>query len=171
MAHFYSIVPDQLRRLSIGAVIDRYEAGGDEPGLVIEGLSREQCNAHPVPGTWSIQQILCHLMDTDQVAAYRMKRIIAEDRPTWDLYDENAFAAKLDYERRDPVAVCQVFRLNRELMAALLRGLPRSAFDRVATHQEVGEIRLDDFLRLYTHHLEHHLRFARQKREMVAEAR
>lgn len=169
MAHFYSFVPDELRRIPIGAVIDRFEAGGDEPGRVIEGLNREQLHAHPVPGTWSIQQIVCHLMDTDQVAAYRMKRIITEDRPTWDLYDENAFAVKLDYEKRDPVDTCEVFRLNRRLMAALLRGLPKSAFDGVAQHQEVGELSLDSFVRLYTHHLEHHMRFGWEKRKMVLE--
>jgi len=170
VAHFYLFVPDELRRLPIGAVIDRYEAGGDAPGRVIEGLTREQLNTHPVPGTWSIQQIICHLMDTDQVAAYRMKRIVAESRPHWDIYDENAFAAKLDYEKRDPVATCAVFRLNRRLTAALLRGLSRSAFERVAEHQEIGELSLDSFVRLYTHHLEHHMRFACQKRDMVVEA-
>jgi len=167
VAHFYSNVPEGLRRLSIGAVIDRYEAGGDEPGRVIEGLTAEQLGAHPVLGTWSIRQIVCHLMDTDQVAAYRMKRIITEDRPAWDLYDENAFATRLDYDRRDPAATCEVFRLNRRLMASLLRGLPKAAFARVAEHQEVGEMSLDTFVRLYTHHLEHHMGFARQKREMV----
>jgi len=170
VVHFYSNVPEALRGLPIGAVIDRYESGGDEPERVIAGLTMEQLNARPVPGTWSIRQIICHLMDTDQVAAYRMKRIITEDRPIWDLYDEDAWAAKLDYEKRDPVATCAVFRLNRRLTAAMLRGLPRSAFDRVARHQEVGELSLDSFVRLYTHHLEHHMRFACQKRDMVAEA-
>jgi len=165
--HFYDEIPKPLRDLPIPAVIDRFEAGGAELAEAIRGLTDAQLDAHPVPGTWSIREIVCHLMDTDLIAAYRMKRIIAEDRPQWDLYDESAFAANLDYAHRDVHAACDVFRLNRKTVAGLLRALPEAAFTRVAEHAEVGEMPLDNFVRLYTHHLQHHLAFVRRKREMV----
>lgn len=167
--HFYDDIPEPLRDLTIPAVIDRFEAGGAELQEAIQGLTDAQLDAHPVPGTWSIREIVCHLMDTDLIAAYRMKRVIAEDRPAWDMYDENAFAANLDYAHRDVQVACEVFRLNRVMMASLLRGLPEAAFTRAAEHAEVGEITLDAFLRLYTHHLRHHLAFVKRKREMVGE--
>lgn len=167
--HFYDEIPESLRDLPIPALIDRFEAGGAELQEAVHGLTDAQLDAYPVPGTWSIREIVCHLMDTDLIAAYRMKRIIAEDRPKWDLYDENGFAANLDYAHRDVHAACDVFRLNRTMVGGLLRALPESAFTRVAEHAEVGEMPLDKFIRLYTHHLQHHLAFVKRKRAMVVQ--
>ena len=40
-----------------------------------------RCVAFPVPGKWSVQQLVMHMLDSDLVAGERMKRIIAEPRP------------------------------------------------------------------------------------------
>lgn len=42
--------------------IDRYEQGAAELRQAIEGLSPAELNAFPVPGTWSIQQIVWHML-------------------------------------------------------------------------------------------------------------
>ncbi len=62
-------------------VIEAYAAEAPELAKSIAGFSREQMLAFPVPGTWSIQQIVLHIVDTDLVIADRMKRVIAEDNP------------------------------------------------------------------------------------------
>jgi len=36
--------------------IDKFADGARVPGEAIAGLSREELNAAPIPGTWSIQQ-------------------------------------------------------------------------------------------------------------------
>ena len=83
--------------------VDQYVAGAAKPAQAIAGLSREQLNAFPVPGTWSIQQIVIHLMDSDLIGADRMKRVAAENRvPTLIGYDETAFAKELFYGELDP---------------------------------------------------------------------
>ncbi|MCH8150013.1 MAG: DinB family protein [Planctomycetes bacterium] len=167
MEHFYAQIPDDIAALSNRDGIERYDAGAAVPGEAVADLTPEQLNSFPVPGTWSIQQIIVHLMDTDLIAAYRMKRIIAEDRPVLDLYGETDFAARLHYDKADAAMVCEVFRLNRQLTAEMLRQLPDDAFDRVAQHGEMGEMSLGRFLRLYIKHLDHHMRFIREKRELV----
>jgi hypothetical protein len=149
------------------ALIESYAAGADELHRSIRGLSREQLCSFPVPGTWSIQQIVMHLMDSDLIASYRMKRIIAMDGPGIEAYDESAFTARLGYERSDPEMACEVFRLNRLMTAAVLRALPDGAFHRTGVHEERGRITLADLLRIYTEHLPHHLRFVRDKRAML----
>ena len=167
MGHFYSSLPESIAVLSDREAVDRYAQGAGVPGEAIEGLTADQLNAFPVPGTWSIQQIVVHLMDTDLIAAYRMKRIVAEDRPALDLYDEVAFSKRLHYERLDAARVCEVFRLNRLNVADMLRAVPAAAFAREAIHQENGAMTLGLFLRLYVHHLDHHMRFLREKRSLV----
>ncbi len=147
--------------------IEQYAAGAGKLGKAIAGLSREQLNAVPVPGTWSIQQIVFHLMDSDLIASDRMKRVAVEDRPTLIGYDETAFGRGLFYDQLDPQVACEVFEKNRLLTAEILRRLPDAAFARTGNHNERGVVSLADLLETYVGHLEHHLNFIRDKRKLV----
>jgi hypothetical protein len=145
-------------------LIDRFEAGADLPAKAIAGLSRADLNAVPVPGMWSIQQVVLHLMDSDLVGADRMKRVIAEPNPTLLAYDENLFVKNLHYSELDPQLACEIFRLNRQMFASLLRLLPDEAFQRTGNHTERGRESLAQLVQIYVEHLEHHLKFVREKR-------
>jgi uncharacterized damage-inducible protein DinB len=147
--------------------IQRYSAGADVPARAIEGLTKDDLLAIPVPGTWSIQQIVVHLMDSDLIGSDRMKRVAAEHRPTLLGYDESAFASKLGYEHLDAALAAEVFRLNRQLTAEVLRRLPEEAFERIGLHNERGKETLDEMVRDYADHLDHHMRFIRRKRELL----
>jgi len=153
--------------MSHQASVERFAAGGTALAGAIKGLSREDLLAFPVPGTWSIQQIVVHTLDSDLVASHRMKRIIAEERPLLIAYDETAFARSLHYEAEDLTVACELFRLNRVQMAGILRRLPDSAFERVAIHNQNGKMTLGGVVEGYVAHLEHHLRFMREKRALL----
>jgi hypothetical protein len=148
-------------------LIERYAAGAGQVTADIQGLSGDDFVKRPVPGTWSIGQIVIHLMDSDLIASDRMKRVIAEDNPAIIGYNETAFAEKLFPEKLDPFKAAEVFRLNRELTALILRNLPDAAFERFGTHNEAGRKTLRDFLEMYVKHLEHHLGFLRRKRALI----
>ncbi|NOT02448.1 MAG: DUF664 domain-containing protein [Phycisphaerales bacterium] len=167
MAHFYDFVPESIRKLSIREVIDAYEAGADVPRQAFAGLTREQRIAFPVPGTWSIQQIVVHLMESDLVASYRMKRVIAEDNPAMDCYAEAAFAQRLFYDDIDLEDVCEIFKRHRRIMTIILRRLALADFQRVGRHPESGTVSLDTLVRVYVHHLDHHMKFVREKRAVL----
>jgi uncharacterized damage-inducible protein DinB len=147
--------------------IDQYAAGAAVPARWIRGLSRDDLLAVPIPGKWSIQQLVLHVLDSDLIASHRMKRIIAEDLPLLVSYDETAFASSLGYEHLDPAAACEMFRLNREQTAAILRGLPEGAFARAGIHTQRGKVRLAEMLGMYTDHLTHHAPFLIEKREKL----
>ena len=149
------------------AVIEHYAAGAVLPAQAIRNLTVEELNAFPVPGTWSIQQIVMHLMDSDLIASDRMKRLIAEDNPTIIGYSENDFAKNLFYDQLDAAMACEIFRLNRLLTASILRRVPDTAFARIGQHSERGPITLADLVNIYTGHLDHHLTFVRDKRKAL----
>lgn len=148
-------------------LIEEYARGANQPGEAIAGLSTAQLNKVPVAGTWSIQQIIMHLMDSDLIASDRMKRVIAENEPQLIGYDESAFAKHLHYEKLDAEAACQAFAINRQLTATILRNLPDEAFSRVGIHNEAGRLTLAQLVQTYVNHLDHHLRFIRDKRRLV----
>lgn len=149
------------------ALIDQYEADGDLPANAMAGLTREEMLAHPIPGTWSVQEVILHLMDSDLVGSDRMKRVIAEPHPTLLAYDENLWVKHLGYANLDVVTACEVFRLNRKMTAAILRKLPDEAFQRTGNHTERGIESLELLVKDYIEHLHHHLKFIRAKREKL----
>jgi len=149
-------------------LIERYAAGAAKLGQSIAGLSRAELTAFPVPGTWSIQQIVLHVMDSDLIAADRMKRVAAEEKPpTLIGYDESAFARRLFYHELDPQLACEIFEKNRLLTAEILRRLPDEAFQRRGHHNEYGDTTLAALLATYVEHLDHHLKFIYEKRKLL----
>jgi hypothetical protein len=148
-------------------LIEQYAADADLPHRAIAGLTREELNAYPVPGTWSIQQIVIHLMDSDLIAGDRMKRVIAEDRPTLLGYNETLYSQRLFHDQLDPEMACDLFAKNRLLMTEILRRLPDEAFERVGCHNEVGAKPLSYFVQNYIDHVHHHLKFIEQKRKLL----
>jgi uncharacterized damage-inducible protein DinB len=148
-------------------LVEQYASGADALSNAISGLSREALNALPVPGTWSIQQIVLHLIDSDLISSDRMKRVIAEENPTLIGFDESAFARGLFYEALDPGLGADLFAKNRRLTAEILRRVPEEAFDRFGTHSERGRVTLTQLVQGMIDHLEHHLRFLREKRRLL----
>lgn len=148
-------------------VLDRYSQGPDLLRHSIQGLTTAQLQAFPVPGTWSIQQIIVHVLESDLIASHRMKRIIAEDNPTLQAYDETRFAKTLFYEDEPLDEVLALFALNRAQTARILRRLPAETFARRGTHNERGELRLDQMVQDYVEHVDHHLKFVYRKRELL----
>jgi hypothetical protein len=148
-------------------LIEKYAAGADVPAKAIVGLDRADLLAFPVPGTWSIQQIILHLMDSDLIGSDRMKRVAAEEVPTLVGYNETAFANRLGYEHLSVRDAVEIFRLNRLMTAEILRRLPPSAFQRTGQHTEHGKVTLEQLLTTYTEHVDHHLKFIRDKRKLL----
>jgi DinB superfamily len=148
-------------------LIEQYAAGAEVPAKAIVGLEKSDLNAFPVPGTWSIQQIILHLMDSDLIGSDRMKRVAAEDKPALLAYNETAFASRLGYEHLSVRDAAEIFRLNRLMTAEILRRLPATAFSRTGLHSEQGEVTLEQLVATYVGHVEHHLKFIREKRSLL----
>lgn len=153
------------------SLIDEYEKGSDELRTSIRGLSPTDLIAFPVPGTWSIQQIVLHLMDTDLILADRMKRVIAEENPTLIGFDESRFAKNLHYHDQSALDAVTILDMNRKNFARVLRKLPDEAFARIGTHNERGPLTLADLLSGAVSHLKHHLKFIMDKREKLGKAK
>jgi hypothetical protein len=149
------------------ALIDEYEAGGEKLRVAIRGLSQQDLQAFPIPGTWSIQQIVIHAMDSDLVSSDRMKRIIAEENPSLIGYDETKFSKNLFYNDQPADEAVTILDLNRKLFTRVLRKLPESAWSRIGMHNERGKVTLDNYLKGVVHHLEHHLKFIYDKRKKL----
>jgi hypothetical protein len=153
------------------SIIDKYEQGGDKLQQAVSGLTREDLLCVPPAdakvGLWTIQQVVIHLMDSDLIAADRMKRVIAEENPTLIGFDENKFAQNLFMNEQSAEDAVTIVDLNRKNFVRVLRKLPDSAWDRVGTHNERGRVTLGGLLKDYTAHLDRHVDFIHKKRKLM----
>ena len=152
---------------TLAQMIDEYLAGPAAVRKAVAGLTPEQLRIRPVPGKWSMLEVVCHLADFDPILADRMKRVIAEERPTLVGADEKRFAAALAYQDRDLEEELTIIEKTRAQMARVLRKLPPEALGRVGLHTERGELTLERLLTLATNHVPHHVAFIAEKRKAL----
>jgi uncharacterized damage-inducible protein DinB len=144
--------------------IETYLAGGAELSQSIWGLTHDQLHAKPADGSWTIHQIVIHMLESDLIGTDRMKRIACMDKPLLIGYDENGFINLPGVSELNPFLACDLFQKNRQMTATVLRRLPKTAWDRWGIHNESGKVTLTEMLEKYIHHLEHHLQFLARKR-------
>ena len=147
--------------------IEVFANGGTRLIKSMSGLTREQLLAFPVPGTWSLQQIAIHMMDSDLIGSDRMKRIAAMEKPLLIGYDETAFSLLPGTNDLDALEACRIFDSNRKMLATILRQLPDESFARIGIHSEAGAVSLQKMVDKYIDHLEGHLVHVLHKRSLL----
>ncbi len=151
-------------------VIDRYEAGGKKLARAVEGLTEQDLRWKPTDssvGSWSIHQIVIHLLDSELAGGDRIRRLIAQDNPLLVAWDENQYMQRLFYDDQpvsDAIAMIDLYRRN---VTRILRKLPLEAFARTGIHTERGKLSLEEQVRITAAHVEHHLKFILAKRQKL----
>lgn len=148
-------------------LLQAYRAGIEALNRAVRGLTPEHCRARPVPDQWTIQEIVCHLADSEALFADRMKRVLAEDRPQFQFANPARYVAALCYDKRDVVEEAAFLGAIRQQMVRILEDQPVEAWHRIGIHSKAGEQTLEQLLRKAIDHLQHHLGFLRSKRELL----
>jgi hypothetical protein len=147
--------------------IEVYAAGGQKLRQAVQGLSRDELLARPGPGSWSIQELVIHLADSEEIAVDRMKRIVTEDNPPLLYADETAYVERLFPVEQSLEDALTIFEVGRRQWSRVLKLLPDDAFLRQGTHNRKGIVTLGGMVEGYARHLDHHLAFLKAKRERL----
>jgi uncharacterized damage-inducible protein DinB len=118
----------------------------------MSGLAKDVLARPEAEGKWSMLQVLRHLADSDLVWGYRLRRVIAEDRPAIHGYDQDRWAGRLHYERADAAEALAEFRALRAGHVRLVRALSPAERKRVGVHSERGEESIEHMIRMYAGH-------------------
>jgi DinB family protein len=153
--------------MQYAALIDDFAAGTQLLRGAVKGMTREQVIARPVAGKWSTLEVVCHLSDFEIVYADRIKRVIAEERPTLPDGDEQLFAARLAYHSRELDEELQVFGAIRASTTRILRTLADADFGRIGIHAAAGPLTLQQFVERGVNHVKHHVKFIAEKRKAL----
>ena len=113
------------------------------PDLIEEalhGLSNDKLRRRPSPDEWSALEVCCHLRDYAEIEGQRVRRLVEEDEPALEAWDEQELAAGRNYQGDDPARVRTALRAFWGGLAYQLEGLTDEQWQRGGTHPERGAI-------------------------------
>src|SRR5436189_6410166 len=101
-------------------LIAQYKQGYDEVSNALEDFPRAGLTAHPIAGKWSAAEIVHHLADSETTSALRLRRLLVEDHPLIQGYDQDVYAERLHYNEREISPSLEALRSARATTAQLL---------------------------------------------------
>lgn len=146
---------------------DQYFAGVETLRKAVQGMTREQLTARPVPGKWSTLEVVAHLADFELILVDRIKRIIALTTPLLLAADENLFTEKLGYQERDVNEELAVLDSVRRQTARIIRSLQPQQLELTGVHDKRGLLTLERLIQLSINHIPHHVAFINEKRKAL----
>jgi len=137
-------------------LVATYKDGYHEVAVALEGFPQDSLTAHPIAGKWSAAEIVHHLADSETTSGLRLRRLLAEDHLLIQGYDQDAYAAALNYNRRDIAPSLDAFRAARATAAQLFEFMSDEDWHREGTHSESGSYAAEDWLKIYAAHAHNH---------------
>lgn len=151
-------------------LINQYNAGYSEVASALEGFPPDHLFAHPIAGKWSAAEIIHHLADSETTSGLRFRRLLVEDHPLIQGYDQDVYANSLNYNRREIGPSLEAFRSARATTAQLFEFMSEDDWHKEGTHSESGSYTSEDWLRIYAAHAHNHAAQIRRLRDALSEA-
>lgn len=133
----------------------------EEVSAEVERLTGQaQTSAAEIPArdSWSASEVVGHLCDAARYWGARMRRIVYEENPTLELFDENAMV-RLAAHRFWPLdTLAREQRLLADATVAFLRGLTPADWERTGVHETRGLLTLREAVATEAEHEQGHVR-------------
>src|SRR3954453_21496471 len=138
-------------------LIAQYKDGYSAIAEALLKITPEELDARAAPNKWTVREIIHHLADSEITSAVRLRRLLAEEKPQIQGYDQEEFSRRLHYERPHESSL-ELFRYARVTTGELLDCLQPADWLREGTHSESGRYSVEDWLRIYGEHAHKHAR-------------
>lgn len=126
----------------------------DEISHALETMTEAQMSLKPVPGEWSVRELLWHLLVTQELLAVRADKIINLDNPV--LEGVAAWATQLD-ESLSATQILDRYRVSRQKTLSQLETIGAGDWWRTGMHSEFGQITLLQHVTYFARHEIGHL--------------
>lgn len=119
-------------------------------------LGDEDLQKNYGPGKWSVRHVLHHLADAESVLFYRIRRVISEPKQIIWVYDQDAWAKKLDYSAVPLDLARSIYISSRDGIIYYARLHYKNSDTITFVHSETGLRTLkDEFDKVVTHNRQH----------------
>lgn len=138
--------------------LDAAEKDPKKIAAAVSGLSDSVLRYKPAPDKWCILEILAHLADAEIINAYRIRQIIADEKPTIAPINQDAWARNLGYMDEPVAELVAQFGLTRHHNLKLLRRIGPRDLEKSAYHPELKrQITLAEMVERVAGHGPNHL--------------
>ncbi|MGD2253920.1 MAG: DinB family protein [Anaerolineales bacterium] len=139
-------------------LIGRFAGQAEDLRLAIERFSQEALHRPLETGGWTPHQVLAHVRDVElQAFLPRMVRILEQNHPTLEDFDEQAWMAEHYHAGESTSALLTAFGKARESNPVLTKQLPSQAWNRMAFHPHWGHRTLQWWVEYAVAHTDEHL--------------
>ena len=118
----------------------------------IRGLKKKALEQPEARGKWSIAQVIRHLADSEVVFGWRLRLVLAQDRPPVTGFDQDAWVERLAGAYPDVAAALETLEALRSSNIALLKSLTNRQWHRLGIHAERGPESVKMMAMLYAGH-------------------
>ncbi len=138
-------------------ILQALRALPDEIDELTAGLNDEALRRRPPGDDWSILEVCCHLRDSAQEEGLRVRRLVEEESPTLEPYDQEAWAIDRGYRGDDIGRVRTAVRAFWGGLAYQLEGLTDEQWECGGIHPEVGRVTVRSRAESEAEHAREHL--------------
>lgn len=123
----------------------------------IDGLSEEQTTWKPKPESWSVLEVLSHLVDHSLVISFRIRDILAGTEARLPAFNQDAWVSG-QYANAGSVAdVLQTFHALLLYNSLLLSRLDAADLEKTGVNAKGENVKITDIVEGFTRHVQRHL--------------
>jgi hypothetical protein len=111
----------------------------------------------PAPHVWSRLEYACHVRDVHKVFTDRVRRMLSEDNPTFERWDQDATAAEEEYGLQDPAEVGTELVEQAAEAAAVYDSVSGEQWQRPGRRSDNVSFTVEAMGRYHLHEVVHHL--------------
>jgi hypothetical protein len=120
-------------------------------------LAGARVRERPNDDTWSPLEYACHVRDVHRVYAGRVGRMLSEDDPYYENWDQDATAIDDRYGEQDPAVVAIELTEAGDALGALFAAVSGAGWERTGKRSDGASFTVGSISRYYLHDIEHHL--------------
>ena len=129
------------------------EAAEPWPQFLAHPLAR----VRPDEDTWSALEYGCHVRDVYRLGLYRVNRMLSEDDPQFDNWDQDETAVADRYDQQEPTVVADELADAAAAFAVVYDRVGADQWGRPGLRSDGSPFTVESFGRYYLHDLMHHL--------------
>ena len=122
-----------------------------------EALSGEDARVRPADNVWSPLEYACHVRDVHRVFGERLHRMLTEDDPRFENWDQDAAAVQDRYGDQDPAAVAAELGEETARVAQQYAAVSGTTWDRPGRRSNGSVFTVATLGRYHLHDVLHHL--------------
>jgi len=138
-------------------LLKEYKEATDNFIAAAKAIPIEKLDKSPSNDEWSPANIIHHLADSEAHFYIRYLKILTEDVPQTDFFDEEVYPVKLKYEKRDVEKSLHLLQSLRESFYNIMSNFTPDAWERKGKNSDVGEYPIIALIKKTRIHMKDHL--------------